>query len=488
MLALAGNLFGLGLAWAGLRLLVVIGPGQLPRLNEIALDRQALGFALLLALVSTLFLGLIPAFKYVRPRVAEALRSGSRSATPSHERHRARNILVGAQVALALVLLAGAGLMIRTFQAMHSVQPGFSDGGHLETMRVSIPDSLVTDAARVTRMQNDIMDKLAAIPEVSAAAFGSEMPMEHFGSGWDEIFAENKTDPNSAPPLRLYKHVSPGFFRAAGTRIMAGRDITWDEIYNQRHVVLISQNLARELWGTPAAAIGKRVREFPSMPWHEVIGVVEDVRESGVTDAAPETVYWPPLMQYLSGSNKLEAWRDMTFVVRSERAGTEGLLKRVQHAVWSVEPQLPVASIRTMQEIYDASLARPSFTLVMLAIAGIMALILGVVGVYGVVSYAVSQRQREIGIRMALGARNAALKQMFVWTALKVAAVGMLFGLAIAAGLSRFMKSLVFEVSPLDPLTFMTAPLLLAIAVIVASYLPARRATSLNPVEVLKAD
>lgn len=391
-------------------------------------------------------------------------------------------------MALALVLLAGAGLMIRTFQAMHSVQPGFSDSRHLETMRVSIPGALVADAGRVTRMQNDIMDKLAAIPGVSAAAFGSEMPMEDFGSSWDEIFAENKTDPNSAPPLRLYKYVSPGFFRAAGTRIVAGRDITWNEIYNHRAVVLISQSLAREVWGTPAAAIGKRIREFPSMPWHEVIGVVEDVRESGVMEAAPETVYWPPLMQYLFGSKKLEAWRGMTFVVRSRRAGTEGLLKEVQRAVWAVEPQIPVASIRTMQQIYDASLARPSFTLVMLAIAGIMALILGVVGVYGVVSYAVSQRQREIGIRMALGAPNAALKKMFVWTALKVAVVGALFGLATAAGLSRFMVSLVFEISPLDPLTFVAAPLLLAVAVLLASYLPARRAASLNPVEVLKAD
>jgi ABC-type antimicrobial peptide transport system permease subunit len=160
----------------------------------------------------------------------------------------------------------------------------------------------------------------------------------------------------------------------------------------------------------------------------------------------------------------------------------------VQQAVWAVEPQIPVASIRTMQDVYDESLARPSFTLVMLSIAGMMALILGIVGVYGVVSYAVSQRQREIGIRMALGARNGDLKKMFVWTALKVAIVGTVFGLAMAVGLSRFMESLVFKISPLDPLTFLAAPLLLVIAVILASYLPARRATSLNPVEVLNAD
>lgn len=488
MLALAGSFFGLALAWAGLRLLLAIGPGQLPRLEEIGLDGEALAVALLLALLSALFLGLIPALKYVRPQVAGALRSGGRSSTASRERHRARNILVAAQVALAVVLIFAAGLMVRTFRAIDSVQPGFTGARHLQTMRISIPDSLVSNAERVTRVQNQILDKLAAVPGVSGAAFSSEMPMEFFGSNWDQIFAENRTSLDSAPPLRFYKYVSPGFFRAAGTRLLAGRDITWSEIYSRRHVVLLSENLAREFWGSPGAAIGKRIRKFPAMPWHEVIGVVEDVREGGVTQDAPSIVYWPPLMEYMFGSKPVDAWRDLTFVLRSPRAGTAEFAAGIRQAVWSVEPQLPVASMRTMQEIYDDSLARPSFTLVMLGISGIVALILGVVGVYGVISYAVSQRQREIGIRMALGARNAELKRMFVWTALKVAAAGGVFGLAMAAVFSRFMTSLIFEISPLDPFAFIATPLLLAIAVALASYLPARRATSLNPLEVLNAD
>jgi hypothetical protein len=250
----------------------------------------------------------------------------------------------------------------------------------------------------------------------------------------------------------------------------------------------VSENLARELWGTPGAAVGQRIREFPEMPWHEVIGVVEDVRESGVTEEAPKIVYWPPLMRYLFASKKLEACREVTFVIHSRRAGREDFVRQVQQAVWSVEPQLPVASIRTMQEIYDDSLARPSFTLVMLAISGIMALILGVIGVYGVISYAVSQRQREIGIRMALGARQGELKKMFMWAAVKVASVGAVFGLALAVLLSRFMKSLVFGISPLDPMAFIAAPAVLAVAVLLASYIPARRAASLNPVEVLNAE
>lgn len=254
-----------GLAWAGLQLLLAIGPGQLPRLDEIHLNGRALAFALLLAIVSTLFLGLIPAFKYVRPRVAQALRSSGRGATMTRERHRARNLLVAAQIALALVLISSAGLMIRTFQAMHSVQPGFADAHHLQTMRVSIPASLVANPQRVTRLQNDILSKLAAIPGVSSAAFGSEMPMEFFGSGWDTIFAENKTDPDSAPPLRLFKYVSPGFFHTAGTRLLAGRDITWNEIYAQRPVVLLSANLRRELWDRPAPPSASAYGNFP--PW-----------------------------------------------------------------------------------------------------------------------------------------------------------------------------------------------------------------------------
>ena len=488
VLGLFGGLLGLGIAYAGLRLLVAIGPGQLPRLNEIALDSPALGFALLLSLLVSLFLGLIPALKYVHPQLAEALRGAGRTATVSRERHGARNVLVAAQVAMALLLLVTAGLMIRTVQALRSVQPGFLDGRHLQTMRISIPPSLIPDPERVTRMQNEITDMLAAIPGVTSAGFGSQMPMEDFGSDWDEIFAQDRPHPGSAPPLRLYKYVSPGFFHAAGTRILAGRDITWKEIYNQRHVILISENLARELWVTPSAAIGKRMREFSEMPWHEVIGVVEDVRENGVTQDAPETIYWPPLMQYLFGRKALDAKRTMTFIIRSPLAGKEGLARQVQRAVWSVEPQLPVASIRTMQDIYNQSLSRPSFALVMLAIAGVMALILGVVGVYGVISYTVSQRRREMGIRMALGAHNRELKKLFVWSALKIASIGGVVGLAMAVGLTRFMKSLIFQISPLDPLTFIAVPAILATAVILASYIPARRAVSLNPMEVLKAE
>jgi predicted permease len=489
LLGFAGGLVASALAYIALRVLVAIGPGQLPRLNEITLDTRTYVLTLLLSVLVSLFIGLISAFKHLRPQNAGALRSGNRTSTASRERHRTRNILVAAQVALALVLLVSAGLMIRTVQALHSVDPVFSDGRHLQTVRITIPTSLVPNPERVARMQNDLADKLASIPGVSSAAFASQMPMENFGSDWDEIRAENQPrQQNGILPLRLYKYASPGFFHTAGTRLLAGRDITWEDIYKQRHVVLVSENLARELWSTPSAAIGKRVREFSEMPWHEVIGVVQNTRENGVAQDAPETIYWPPLMQYMFGSKALEAKRDVTFIVRTRRAGTARFLDEVRRAVWSVEPDLPIASTPTMEEIYHHSLARPSFTLVMLAIAGAMAFILGVVGVYGVISYAVSQRRREIGIRLAFGARKGELHRMFVWSAVRISGLGVLCGLAMALGLTRFMKSLVFEVSPLDPMTFFAVLSLLTVAVIVASYVPARRAATFNPIEVLNAE
>lgn len=467
---------------------MAIGPANLPRLNEVSLDARALGLTLALSLLSGLVFGLIPALKYSGPRISRGLRSGGRTASVSRERHRTRNVLLVAQVAMALVLLVSAGLMIRTFQALRTVNPGFTHPEQLQTLRIAISGLMIPDVQRVTRIQNDILDKLAAIPGVASVAFGSEMPMEGFDPDWDQILVEGRSYPaDEIPPLRLYEYVSPGFFHAAGTRMIAGRDLTWTEIYGQRPVALISENLAREIWGAPASAIGKRIREAPSMPWSEVIGVVQDVFEHGVQEKPPEIVYWPPLMHGFKGPAS-RAIRSATFIMRSNRTGTEGLLNDIQRAVWSVNSNLPTASMRTMRDVYDQSLARTSFTLMMLGIAGAMALVLGVIGIYGVISYAVSQRRREIGIRLALGAQRGELKRMFVRHGLRLSAIGLAIGLVAAIALTRLMKSLLFGISPLDPLTYATVPVFLAGAAMLASYLPARRAAAVDPAETLKAE
>jgi predicted permease len=489
-LALIGGALGLGLAHAGLRFLVAVGPGRLPRLNEVALDGWALGFAAAVSLLSGLLCGLIPAWKQGGSRVFTALRGGGRTVSSSRERHRARNILVIAQVALALVLLVSAGLMIRTFEALGSVNPGFTNAKQLQLMRISIPGSLVPASERVVRMQNEILDKLAGIPGVSSVGYTSAMAMEGFTPNWDAISVEGKACTASAiPPMRVFKSISPGLLHTAGTRLIAGRDYTWTDLYDRRPVVMVSENLARELWGTPSDALGRRIYTcLPKAPLREVIGVVQDVHDNGVHEPSPAIVYWPSFGESAYFPGQVDVARNVTFAIRTDRAGSQGLLTQLSQAVWSVNGSLPLASVRTMQEVYDRSLARISFALVMLGIAGAMALLLGTIGIYGVISYAVSQRKREIGIRLALGAQQRELRTMFVRSGLMLAGLGVAIGLAAAVGVMRLMNSLLFGISPLDPLTYIAVSFVLVASAVLASYLPTRRTAAVDPVEALKAE
>ena len=493
LLGLIGGALGIGLAYAGLRLLLTISPANLPRLGEVSLDSRTFAFTAVLSLLSSVFFGLIPALKYTGPRITAALGSIGRTASVSRERHRIRSVLVVAQVAIALVLLVSAGLMIRTFESLRTVEPGFTRPEHLQILRIFVAGSITPDAERATRLENDLQDKLSSIPGVTSAAFGSAMPLEGYGPNlgvvnFGAIHTADRPDSGSEPPVRVFKYASPGFFRTAGTRLIAGREITWTEVYGLRPLVVISENLARELWGTPAAAIGKQLRQDAGMPWHEVVGVVQDVHENALYQPAPAIVYWPTMSAFLNGTpERPSAIRGVTFIIRSDRAGTEGFLTQVRQAVWSVNSNLPVSS-RTMRDVYDQSLAQTSFTLVMLAIAASMALLLGVVGIYGVMSYTVSQRRREIGIRAALGAQQGELKAMFVRHGLVLAAIGVVVGLVVAAGVTRLMSTLLYGITPLDPVTYAAVPVVLVIATVLASYLPARRAASVNPVEALRVE
>lgn len=449
LLGVIGGLFGLGLAHAGLRILVAVGPATLPRLNEIGVDLRVLGFTMGVSVLSGMVFGLIPALKYAGSRIS--LRVGTRTATQGREHHRASNLLVIGQVALALVLLVSAGLMIRTFDALRRVEPGFTRPEQIQTMRIAIPQAMIPELERVARMQNQILDNLAALPGVSSVGFATTLPADGLPPNWDSVRAEGQELPaGEFPPLRRWKNVSPGFFEAMGTRLIAGRDYTWTDLYGRRPVVMISENLAREFWGSASDAVGKRLG---ATDWREVIGVVQDVRDNGIQQPSPETVYWPSYgsSPYNTGTPTPAVSRNVTFTIRSARAGTEGFLSQVQQAVWAVNPTLPVAQFQTMADLHNKSMAATSFTLVMLAIAGTMALALGAIGIYGVISYAASQRKREIGIRLALGAQQGAVKQMFVRNAVTLAAVGVAIGLGAAAGLTRLMSSLLFASIPSTP-------------------------------------
>jgi len=489
VLGLLGGVFAIGVAYEGLHLLVAVGPADLPRLTEISLDASSLAFTLLVSVFSGLFFGAIPTLKYAGSRVRILFTATTRTASTSRDRQRTRRVLVVAQVAMALVLLVSALLMIRTFAALRNVEPGFTDPAHVETMRIVIPEALVPDGVAVTHIQNNIADKLAAVPGVSAVGFAAGVPMDGIDPGWDGVFVEHKNYEGGEPPMRVFNFVAPGYFNAIGTHLVAGRDFTWDDLYNLRLRVMVSENFARETWDSASAAIGKRVRQSSNKPWLDVIGVVQDVRQHGVDEKAPVIIYWPAMMNDpYTWTPKVDGPNFVTFAIRTNRAGTQSFLAELQRAVWSVNSSLPLASVRTMQEIYSKSLARTSFTLVMLAIAGSMALTLGILGIYGVISYTVSQRTREIGIRLALGAQKAELKWMFVRSALILTGIGVAVGLCAAAALMQSMKSLLFGISPLDPLTYAVIPAVLIASAVVASYLPARRAASVDPVVALRAE
>jgi predicted permease len=309
------------------------------------------------------------------------------------------------------------------------------------------------------------------------------------GGGWhDPIFASDKAYAESdIPPIRLFKFVSPGLMKTVGGTLIAGRDFTWTDAYETRMVAMVSENLARELWQSPGAALGKRIRESLKGQWREVVGVVGDERTDGVNQTAPATVYWPLMMANFTG-DETAVRRGLSYVIRSDRAGSSAFVNEISKAVWSVNPNLPVASVRTLQEIYERSLATTSFTLVMLAIAGAMALLLGVSGIYGVISYSVSQRTREIGIRMALGARAQEVRAMFLRYGFRLAALGIACGLVVAMAATRLMASLLFETSPLDPVTYLAVSVGLVVAATLASYAPAARATAVNPADSLRSE
>jgi hypothetical protein len=286
------------------------------------------------------------------------------------------------------------------------------------------------------------------------------------------------------PPSRRWNFVSPGYFEAMGTRMIAGRDFAWSDIEAGGRVAVISEDFAREIAIEPAGALGRRIRlRFDQPGWDEVIGVVQRVHQDGLLEAVPSMAYWP-----LRTSNRLFGRLDGAFVIRSERAGTASLMNEVRQVVRSVNQTIPMTFEGTMQDLFAESLARTSFTLVLLAIAGGMALALGVVGIYGVIAYVVSQRTREIGIRSALGAEPRQLERMFLLQGLTLSGVGVVIGLAAAAAVGRSISSVLYGIEPLDPAAYIGAIVVVFFAAALASYLPARRAATIDPMETLRAE
>jgi predicted permease len=482
MIGLLGGIFGLGLAWGALRFLVVLAPAGLPRISDIGITLPVLLFTLAVAMLTSLLFGLVPVLKY--GGVSAVHTETARILGQSRERHRARNVLVASQVALALVLLICSGLMIRTFRALTHVNPGFVPA-ELQTFRISISSSDVPDDARVPRVEQQIQDKVAAIPGVSSVAFSSAVPLDG-DNRLDNVFAADQTYIQGAlPPLRHLLFISPGYLRTLRIPLVAGRDLSWSDTYNRVPVALISENFAREYWRTPLDALGKRIRISGNDDWREVIGVVGDVHDDGMEKPARADVYWPVLLAKFQG-RPMRVARYTSFIVRTPLAGSERLMNQIRQAVWSVDANLPLASTHTLEYFYAKSMARTSFTLVMLGIAGGMALLLGMVGLYGVIAYSVSQRTREIGIRMALGSQKGDVIRLILSEGTLVILIGLAVGLAASVSFTRFLSSLLFGVSATDPLTFAGVIILLALVALAACYIPARRAAKVDPMVALR--
>lgn len=352
LLAFVGGVIGLALAYGALQLLLLLAPPQLPRLESIVLDGRAIGFELALTLVAGGLVSLAPVLRATRVRLATALR-GARGGSTGWVQQRTQNALVVGQVALALVLLVASGLMIRTFQALRTVEPGFTAPESVQTFRVNLPQTLVPEPRDVFVQERAVADALTTIPGVTSVGFVNGLPMEGGGANWDGVDVEGaEYGVDGQLALRVFREISPGYLETMGTRVVAGRNLDWADLEDTREVALVSERLARELWQSAGLALGKRIRAAGGAgPWREVVGVVEDVRLVGADQPPPAIVYWPGLMADFYINVPLYVDRGVAFAVRSPLAGTPGLARQIERAVWSVNASLPVANVRTMQDL-----------------------------------------------------------------------------------------------------------------------------------------
>lgn len=489
LLGVLGGLVGVALAYLCLPTIVHLGGDDLPQIMQVRIDRVVLLVAGATALLATVVAAAVPLAQLAVGRVqhAETLR-GARAVGDGGAGLRTRQALVVMQVATALVLVLGAALMIRTFTELRRVEPGFRGPEHVQTFQLTIPatgplggDDGLVHWQRLLNTTREILERLAAVPGVTHVGFASGndgLPLDGDGRQVSFVpYIDGVRAADGVPRLWEAQHVSPGLFETLQTRLVAGRGVTWDDVTTQRPVMLVSANLARREWGSPAAALGRRVSGAPADAGLEIVGVTEDVQHDGLHRPAPYTVVYPPRVSDTA-----------TFVVRSARAGRADFLLDLRRAIWSVNAQLAMARPHTLGELYARALSRTSMTLWLLAVTGALAMLLGVVGVYGVVSYAVSRRRREIGIRLALGARPRDVSGMFMRHALMLVGLGVSIGLGASMGLTRLIASQLFGISPMDLPTHIAVAMGLLAAALLASYVAASRGAALAPNEVLKAD
>ncbi|HYN20289.1 MAG TPA: ABC transporter permease [Thermoanaerobaculia bacterium] len=479
LLFLAGGALGLLLAYWGVGVLVAMNEENLPRAQEIGVDRTVLAFTFLVSLATGLLFGLVPALSATGGRLYEALKEGGRAMAGGVYGRLVRNLLVGVEVALALVLLIGAGLLIQSFARLSGVQPGFRPGGVL-TARISIPELKYPDEERQALFYEALLERLSTIPGVEQAASIYPLPL----GGSNMILAFNvegrPAPPPSETPSAYVRMISSGYFRAMGIPMRRGRDFDSRDRGDSEPVVIVSETMAKRIW-PGENPIGRRFtfgdpadEEDPG--WRRVVGVVADVRHDSLDAEPTSEAYWPQ-----SQGPSTQA----TLVLRTSGDPAQ-LATPLREAVREMDRDLPLEQVQSMEQVVADALAQSRFKTLLLGLFAGLALVLAAIGVYGVVSYSVAQRTHEMGIRLALGARRAQVLQLVVVQGMRLVLIAAAVGLAAAFYLTRFLREQVYGVSATDPLTFVVVPLVLLTVALLANWLPALRATRVDPLEALR--
>jgi predicted permease len=486
VLAAASGVIGLAVAWISVRTLVAAGPAQIPRLAEVSIDARTIAFAFAVSLLVAILCTAIPGLRIGRSTLSVALREGGRSGTAGKAQHRLRGTMVVLQIAFALVVLAGSGLLLRTFNALHAVRPGF-DAANVETFWLSLPGARYkTDTAKVN-FYSQLSARVAALPGVRSVGLTSRLPLMSRGMSADPFYVEGDVSASKKiPPLQIYATVDGGYFNTMGIPLLAGR--AFDHIGVQREFeAVISQRTAEQFWKDPTgkSAIGKRFRELPSGPWYTIVGVVGNMRDTALAAPPPQVAYFPQAVSHDSLGGQAQS--TMALVVKTMGEPT-AITASVQRVVRELDPTLPTFDVRSMTSVLDASMAQLSFTIIILGAAAVITLLLGAIGLYGVMAYLVTLRTRELGVRIALGAQPRAVAMMMTNHGLVLTAIGVGGGLVLFSLVARFLRSFLFGVAPGDPLTLASASVLLAGIAALASWIPARRAARLDPSSALRSE
>jgi len=480
LLSATGVAAGLPLAIWGIHLLVALSPDDLPRLQEINIDGWVLGFTLLIAAACGLIFGLAPALQSSRLNLNESLKEGGRGGADSSGGRRMRSALVVAEIAFSLMLLVGAGLMVKSFLKLQSVSPGFNPD-HILTMHLTLPRAKYDSDEKITSYYRQLIDRVTAVGGVEAAGLSISLPPNNLEVS-DSFSIEGKPWPQGASePIVPIVSTSPEYFSALGVPLLQGRGFNATDKEGSPPVVIINQTLAERYFaGEPA--IGKRFKiggaDRPRNPWMEIVGVVGDVKYSGL-DLKPEPAYYMPLAQ--------DAWRAAYLVVRTP-LNPAGLAPAIREQIWALDKDIPIAKVATMDRLLAESVAQPRFRTLLLGIFAALALVLASVGIYGVISYSVTQRTHEIGIRMALGAQARDVSKLVIRDGVALALIGVTMGLAASLALTRLMESLLFEVSTTDQSIFAGVGALLVAVAVLACWIPARRASRVDPMVALRCE